>query len=1128
MNAQEVPSNRQFADTSQHIPEREAYVYEGTDDGSRGSNPYWEVQEGVSAWQLVDKLVGHGVDWSNPTIQPAPTSNASGTFWGPTSVGFIEGVILTSGRAGDGGSPGQLGANSRPNNCGVGINNGGPTSDPDLQQIATGSLNNICRLEFDFIPQSGKMEFRYVFASEEYSQYANSSFNDAFGFFLTGPNPSNPNEPYEGKNIALIPFVSPPTPVTINNVNNGQRNCPNAPGGPCMNCQYFKHVSHDTIQYNGRTTILIAGAQVVPCSTYHIKLAVCDVTDAIWDSGVFLEANSFQSVGVQGTVNFQSEFIDTIAVEDCNNARIRFELDAPLDHDFVLPISIKGTAQNGIDYDTIPDTLVIEQGFTYYDLYIVPWDDSEVEIMENVKIVYNRSFCGIDLDSINIQIWDPREFLLAAREDTIVHCGDSVLLSVMADGFPPYNLVWSTGDTVMWIPGNDTIGHTNEKWVTVFNPTTYWIEGWDECQNDTVVDSIFIDVVGPTASISNDTTICLNGTATLTAYGGDSYLWSSGETTQTINVLPEYTTIYTATVIDDCDNWDTASVTVTVVRPEASAGDDVTICLGSQATLTASDGISWFWSTGQTTQSIDVNPTADECYWVTVEDICDNVASDTVCVFVNDDVQADAGPDTTICFGTEATLTATGGIEFLWSNGETTQTIIVSPGSTTTYSVVVTEGCSDEDEVTVNVDPLPSVQAGANDLEICYEDVVTLNASGADEYIWTSSPFDPTLVGQENAPNPQVVPLVSTTYYLTGTDMTTACQNFDSVSINVLDDLLSTFTTTGMSACQYDEITFDYTGNAQAGATYDWNFDGGVATGTGAGPYAVYWDTQGDKTITLKVYQGDCESDTSELMVSINPEPVVGFSVDDRNGCVPYTLDFYDNSTNTITTATFLWDFGTGDQSTEQFPSYTYPNVGDYTVTLTVYNDICEQTKSVQNYISVHKNPDAIFELFPDLTSIEDPTITFNDQSNGNPVEWIWDLGDGTIINDQNFEYDYHDTGTFTVELVIFNEFGCPDSSYKQVTINPHPRFYIPNAFNPSSTVGNETFKPVGMGIEQIRMIIYNRWGEKVFETKKLGEGWDGNINGSPAPMGTYVYHITYTNNLQQSEELSGTVTLVR
>lgn len=1127
VSAQEVFGGKNIqADTS---ISRQGYIFQGNKDDYRPSNPYWEVDEDVDAYDLVDRLVGFGVTWTNASLSPR-NENAAGTFNGPTSVGFNNGIILTSGRAGDGGSPGEMGANSRPNQCGVSVNNNGTTNDPELDGLLSGgqSTQNVCKLEFDFVPQSSKMEFRYVFASEEYSQYANSSFNDAFGFFLWGPNPNNPDDPYNGKNIAIIPGSYPPTPVTINNVNNGQASCPGAPSGPCTNCQYFRHVAHDTIQYNGRTTVLIAGAQVVPCSTYHIKLAVGDVGDGAWDSGVFLEANSFQSVGVQDTVAYSSAYIDSIAVEGCNNANITFMLSSPLDYDFALPLDIGGTAENGIDYDTIPDSLFIPKGYITANLEIIPFDDGDnSEIFETVNIAYNSSLCDVNMVSFTVEIWDPRPFQMVMRDDTTIHCEDSVKLYTIADGFPPYFHIFSTGDTITWIPGDDSLGRTNEIWVNPTNPTYYWVKAWDECARDTVIDSVFIDIVGPTATISDDVTICLGESATLIAGGGLTYEWSNGETEPEIEVSPDSTTIYTVWVYDDCNNWDTATVTVNVIRPWAYAGEDVTICIGNDTILTAIGGVSYEWSTGETTQSITVQPSADTSYIVWATDECGNVASDTVKVFVNDDIQANAGENQTICFGDTTILIGEGGILYNWSTGDTTQSIKVSPNATTEYVLTVWEGCYDSDTVTVFVDPLPDVNASADIMTSCYADTVSLNANGADEYLWSS--VDPTLTGQEELQSPSVVPLTTTTYYLTGTDTVTSCVNTDSVIVAVRDLLLSDFTVDQFSVCQNDELVFEYDGNAGANATYDWNFDGGAASGNGAGPRNVSWSAQGNKNISLKVYEFGCESDSTILIITVNPRPAVDFSVENQEGCVPYTLQFNDISQNEIPSVTYEWNFGYNDaQSTEKDPVFTYPETGSYNVSLTVSNDECADQKTVSGYITVRPLPEAAFNLSPELTSIREPEISFTDNSQGGAENWEWDLRDGTIINDQSFNYSYSDTGTFNVRLVVFNMYGCSDTTYKSVTIKPHPGLYMPSAFAPLSTQGNDIYKPVAMGIEQVTMIIFDRWGNQIFKTSKLGEGWNGTIDGKPAPAGTYVYHVSYTNNLYQTEEVTGTVTLIR
>ena len=153
--------------------------------------PYW-TNSNITPEEMVALLVGGGVTYSNVTYTGVPV--ASGSFGGTSNIGFDYGIILTSGKAS---------ISAGPNNSGsAGFDNGAP-GDPDLASFSGVSSHNACVLEFDFIPQSSIVEFQYVFASEEYHEYANSNVNDAFGFFISGPGISGPYS-NNSKNIALI------------------------------------------------------------------------------------------------------------------------------------------------------------------------------------------------------------------------------------------------------------------------------------------------------------------------------------------------------------------------------------------------------------------------------------------------------------------------------------------------------------------------------------------------------------------------------------------------------------------------------------------------------------------------------------------------------------------------------------------------------------------------------------------------------------------------------------------------------------------------------------------------------------------------------------------------------------
>ena len=204
------------------------------------------------------------------------------TNFNPTNLGVDAGVLLTTGKGQAALGPNNSGNFTLPPAFPV-------AGDPDLAILAAGNtVQNAAVLEFDFIATGLELNFDYVFASEEYPEFSNSAFNDAFGFFLSGPGIAGPFT-NGAKNIALIP--SSTIPITINNVNNGTGNT-----GPCDNCIYYvangtgtTPAANPTIQYDGFTTLLRATSALICGETYHIKLAVANVSDNAYDSAVFLK-----------------------------------------------------------------------------------------------------------------------------------------------------------------------------------------------------------------------------------------------------------------------------------------------------------------------------------------------------------------------------------------------------------------------------------------------------------------------------------------------------------------------------------------------------------------------------------------------------------------------------------------------------------------------------------------------------------------------------------------------------------------------------------------------------------------------------------------------------------------------
>ncbi|MCA0931045.1 T9SS type A sorting domain-containing protein, partial [Lutimonas saemankumensis] len=229
--------------------------------------------------------------------------------------------------------------------------------------------------------------------------------------------------------------------------------------------------------------------------------------------------------------------------------------------------------------------------------------------------------------------------------------------------------------------------------------------------------------------------------------GGDTYLWSTGETTQSITVSPTKTKGYEVKVKSgDCEDSDEVNVFVESLIEEeilVSAGSDRSICVGETVTLSATGGVSYKWSNGESGKSIVVNPTETTTFSV---EGTDGRTSDTadVTVYV-EDINLDLGRNLTIKQGEEVKLTASGGDTYEWSNGESTESIVIRPEETIIISVTAFKnGCQDSDSIQISVEknieeiPLnPSIEVEKN-WTICVGEKIVLSANGNGSFKWST------------------------------------------------------------------------------------------------------------------------------------------------------------------------------------------------------------------------------------------------------------------------------------------------------------------------------------------------------------------------------------------------------
>lgn len=422
------------------------------------------ITPSATAAQLANKLVGNGVTIISPTLT-CPTV-ANGIFVGPSTLSFDSGIVLTTGRAQTSGF--NYGAGGPAIN--FASNSNSAPGDAQLTALAGQPTFDACVLQFDFRPTGDTIKFNYVFGSEEYPDFSCSSFNDVFGFFISGPGFASPT------NLALVPGTT--IPVCINSVNGGA-----SPGYPLTTCSslgpgspftmyYVDNSAGATITYDGLTTTLQAIAHVVACDTYHLKIGIADGTDHSYDSGVFLEAGSLTSTGINVTPLGMNS-TDTTAggqycVRGCLPGQFVFNINAPQATNFTIHYIIGGSAIPGTDYTPIADSVVIPAGSTSASQFINPLTlgSGNATVVLYILSPYTCGTGGVTvLDTVLMNIYDGF-YVHILTPDTAICLGQSA------------NII-STGDTSLVYNWSPSVGGTDPLSVTVTptSTTTYTLMG---------------------------------------------------------------------------------------------------------------------------------------------------------------------------------------------------------------------------------------------------------------------------------------------------------------------------------------------------------------------------------------------------------------------------------------------------------------------------------------------------------------------------------------------------------------------------------------------------------------------------------------------------------------------------
>lgn len=320
---------------------------------------------------------------------------------------------------------------------------------------------------------------------------------------------------------------------------------------------------------------------------------------------------------------------------------------------------------------------------------------------------------------------------------------------------------------------------------------------------------------------------------------------------------------------------------------------------------------------------------------------------------------------------------------------------------------------------------------------------------------------------------------------------------------------------------------------------YLWNF-GDNTTSTNASTVSHTYATYGSYTISLTVSSAFCVQVTTQT-ITINPiPPIVNFSYDPPSGCIPVKVTFT-NLSKYADVNSFNWDFGDGTTSQQKDPMHVYSRPGTYTVKLSASNITGQLvTESKPNIISAWPQPSAAFDVKPRLVYIPGGILyTKNLSSDANTYEW--DFGDGTTSPNVEPEHRYANEGFYTISLKAINQFGCEDTTKlaNVVRVKKDGQVLVPNAFSPSgggSSISgnnsgdgkNDVFLPLMRGVTQFEFLIFNRWGELLFESQDVSRGWDGTYNGKICQQDVYMYKLTARFENGETVVRVGDINLIR
>jgi gliding motility-associated-like protein len=658
--------------------------------------------------------------------------------------------------------------------------------------------------------------------------------------------------------------------------------------------------------------------------------------------------------------------------------------------------------------------------------------------------------------------------------------------------------------------------------------------------------------VHPTPTISaSGSTVCVNGNLTLfsNSFPGSTFSWTgpvgfaSNQQNPTVpNPIVALTGNYNvvATSAAGCTTAAVAHASV-VPLPVVSFTTTTPRCFGETLVLNASattGGAQFSWSGPNGFLSNAITNTISSVSLAAAGVYNLQVTNGPCSASLNNGVVINPLPTPVVsyngpvCEGKSMTITVTTPanqniVSYFWQGpgGVSQQQHIpiqnVAGSHSGVYSAMVTDvhGCKASDSKQIDVLFNPTVSAFGT--TVCLNQPATLSAKGADNYFWVGPGLSvangPTVVVGKASSSADV------SYFVLGTAVN-GCTSVAYASVSTWSLPVPQMIVYPKSAvCLNEPMTL----KGRGGTHFFWKLPSGHGgSGEEFSFTPVNHTYNGD--YTLQVYDAKGCSNTTVSSITVNPLPSVGLAGNKMEGCAPFCADF---SSMSAGSQYYLanWKVDGSNYSGKKFTHcFKYPKKyivhGSFTDSLTG----CAGGSSFT--VTAHAQPEAGFSWLPELPVEKFDEVLFVNESTGDDLSsWEWHMqSEIRSIKSSRFSYTFEEPGIYPVALVVADDRGCRDTIVKSIEVLADFHIYVPNAFTPNGDGLNDVFLPVARGSSSYHMQVFNRWGEKVFETSELTKGWDGTYIGVNCPPGTYTWKLSVAKKETKPELRTGSVTMIR